>query len=67
MNILSDLTGYFTVANYKTYGQANGLVDDNYLAMLGSIAAVCNAIRFIWSSALDVAPYKLVYGFLLII
>ena len=40
--------------------------DDNYLAMLGSIAAVCNAIRFIWSSALDVAPYKLVYGSLLI-
>ena len=61
------MTGFFTVANYKTYGQANGLNDDNYLAFLGSFAAVCNTIRFLWSSALDSFPYKLVYGLLVAI
>ena len=64
MSMCSVMTGYFTVANYKTYGQLNGLIDDNYLAFLGSIAAVCNTIRFIWSSALDCISYKLVYGLL---
>ena len=31
------------------------------------MAAVCNSIRFLWSWATDYLPYKLVYGFLLIL
>ena len=65
MNALSIMTGLFTVTNYKTYAQANGINDDNYFARLGAVASVCNSIRFIWSAGLDCAPYKLVYGILL--
>ena len=65
MNALSIMTGLFTVTNYKTYAQANGINDDNYFARLGATASVCNSIRFIWSAGLDCAAYKLVYGILL--
>ena len=65
MNTMSIMTGFFAVNNFKTYGQANGLTNDDYLAVLGSIAAVCNSIRFLWSWATDYIPYKVVYAFLL--
>jgi len=67
MNAMSIITGFFAVNNFKTYGQANGLTDDNYLALLGSAAAICNSIRFLWSWATDYLPYKIVYGFMLVI
>ena len=65
MNAMSIMTGFFAVNNFKTYGQANGLDNEQYLALVGSIASICNAIRFLWSWATDYMPYKLVYGFLL--
>ena len=66
MNMLSVISGFFAVNNFKKYGQKNGLDNENYLAMLGSVAAVCNSIRFIWSMATDYLSYKLVYGILLV-
>ena len=66
MNFLSIFSGYFAVNNFKKYGQKNGLDNENYLAWLGSVAAVCNSIRFIWSMATDYLTYKLVYGILLV-
>lgn len=35
--------------------------------MLGSFAAICNSIRFLWSWATDYVPYKIVYAFMLCI
>ena len=43
------------------------MTNENYLAWLGSIAAVCNSIRFVWSLATDHFSYRLVYGVLLCI
>ena len=67
MNAMSIMTGFFAVNNYKTYGQANGLTNDDFLAILGSIAAVCNSIRFLWSWTTDYIPYRVVYAVLLCI
>ena len=65
MNAMSIMTGFFAVNNFKTYGQANGLTNDDYLAILGSAAAICNSMRFLWSWATDYLPYKFVYSFML--
>ena len=65
MNTMSVMTGFFAVNNFKTYGLANGLTNDDYLAVLGSVAAICNSIRFFWSWATDYIPYKIVYAFML--
>ena len=67
MNAMSIMTGFFAVNNFKTYGQANGLDNDSYLAIVGSAAAVCNSSRFIWSWATDYLPYRIVYSVLLLL
>lgn len=66
MNFLSVASGFFAVNNFKNYGIKNGLDDENYLAWLGSAAAVCNSIRFVWSLATDHFSYKVVYGVMLV-
>ena len=66
MNFLSVATGFFAVNNFKNYGIENGLTNENYLAWLGSAAAVCNSIRFVWSLATDYFSYKVVYGVMLV-
>ena len=43
------------------------LSDDGYLTWVGSVAALLNASRFIWSAFLDVYSYKQVYGVLLVL
>lgn len=65
MNTCSIFTGLFAVNNFKTYGQKNGLTNESYLGLLGSLTAVFNSIRFIWSYATDYYSYKLIYGILL--
>ena len=64
MNCLSVSSGFFAVNVFKKYGQLNGLTNEDYLAWLGSIAAICNASRFIWSTMTDYYSYKLIYGIL---
>ena len=66
MSMFSVISGFFAVNNFKKYGQKNGLDNENYLAWVGSVAAVCNTIRFLWSMATDYLSYKLVYGTLLV-
>ena len=66
MNVLSVISGFFAVNNFKKYGQLNGLTNENYLAALGSAAAVFNSIRFCWSMATDYFSYRLVYGIMLV-
>ena len=65
--MLSVVAGFFTVNNFKRFGQLNGLTNENYLAWVGSAASVFNSIRFVWSLGTDHFPYKLVYGILLIL
>jgi len=66
MNTMSVITGYFAVNNYKAFASLNGITDENYLAVVGSVASFCGAIRFLWSTATDHFSYRLVYGVLLI-
>ena len=65
MNSLSFFTGFFVVNQTKNYGSANGMTDDQFLALIGSLGAIFNSIRFIWSWLLDYYSYKKVYGALL--
>ena len=66
MNMLSVITGFFTVNNFKTFAQKNDIKDEDYLAWVGSAAAICNSIRFVWSFATDHFSYKSVYTILLV-
>ena len=66
MNGLSVMSGYFAVNNFHQYGIENGLTNEKYLAWVGSAAAICNSIRFVWSTMTDYLSYKLVYSILLI-
>lgn len=47
--------------NYRTYVKAK-ILDDKYLAMIGSIGAVaCGFSRFIWGSVLEKGTFKFLY------
>ena len=60
--------GYYIVNTYKDVGQETpGLNDDSFLTTVGSISALFNAVRFIWSGALDKFSFRKVYGVLLLI
>lgn len=60
--------GYYSVDVQKTFGETVPVLNnDKYLTTVGSVAAVFNAIRFIWSAFLDKYSYKKVYGVLLLI
>ena len=66
MACLSILFGYYSVDVFKSFGQTiDELSDDKYLTWVGSMAALFNACRFIWSACLDHYSYKQVYGALL--
>mmetsp|Transcript_31553 Transcript_31553/g.41789 ORF Transcript_31553/g.41789 Transcript_31553/m.41789 type:complete len:330 (+) Transcript_31553:296-1285(+) len=65
MNMLSVITGFFTVNNFKQFAILNDIKDESYLAWVGSAAAIFNSIRFIWSLATDHFSYKLIYGIML--
>ena len=68
MASLSILFGYYTISIYKMFGQTYGKLNhDSYLTWVGSVGSVFTSLRFVWSAALDGAPYKLIYGILLFI
>jgi MFS family permease len=67
MNFCSIFLGLYVVNSYKAYGNINGLNDDKYLSFVGSMAAIMNSCRFVWSGLLDKFTYKTVYGALLAI
>ena len=66
MNALSVLTGLFCISGFKKYAQLSGLTDEDYLAWVGSIAALCNCFKFVWSTATDYFSYKAVYSVVLV-
>lgn len=65
MNTMSLISGIFAVNNFKSYGQANDITDEKFLAWVGSVAAIMNSIRFVWSAATDHFTYKSVYAILI--
>ena len=68
MQGLSILFAYYIVDVSKTFGESvPELDDDKYLTTVGSISAIFNALRFIWSGAIDKLQFKYVYGTLLLI
>ena len=50
-NLFSIMSGFFAINNFKTYGQLRGITNDDYFAILGSVASVANCLRFAWSGA----------------
>lgn len=69
MAFLSIFQGFYVLNVYKDYGASlPTLQDDNFLTRVGSLAAVLNTMRFVWSGAMDLklfkaSPFKHVYGF----
>eukprot|EP00353_Schmidingerella_taraikaensis_P017005 CAMPEP_0185618312 /NCGR_PEP_ID=MMETSP0436-20130131/46590_1 /TAXON_ID=626734 ORGANISM="Favella taraikaensis, Strain Fe Narragansett Bay" /NCGR_SAMPLE_ID=MMETSP0436 /ASSEMBLY_ACC=CAM_ASM_000390 /LENGTH=90 /DNA_ID=CAMNT_0028256797 /DNA_START=135 /DNA_END=404 /DNA_ORIENTATION=- len=61
MNALSVMSGLFTISNFKKYGQLNGLTNEDYLAWVGSIAALLMSNKWVWSLGTDHFSYKAVY------
>ena len=63
MQGLSIIFGYYIVDVITPYGSLVSVLDDvNYLTLVTSISSVFNALRFIWSGALDKYPFKWIYG-----
>lgn len=54
------------VNEFKVFANDNDITNDRYLSTVGSLGAVFNSLRFVWSAALDKFKYKYVYGLLLI-
>lgn len=68
MACLSVFAGYYTIGVFKIYGlTVEELNDDRFLTIVGSVASIFNAVRFVWSTLLDRYSYKQVYGSLLLI
>ena len=66
MSSLSIFSGFFVLNQTKLYGMANGFTNDQFLALIGSLSAVFNILRFVWSWLLDYYTYRQVYGALLV-
>jgi hypothetical protein len=66
MNIMSCTSGFFIVAQTSNYAYANNYTDPAFISLVASLGAGFNSARFVWSWWLDHAPYKLVYGTLLV-
>ena len=65
MQLLSISFGYYIINTYKNFGETiPNLNDDKFLTLVSSISALFNALRFMWSGALDKLDFKKVYGFL---
>ena len=67
MQGLSILFAYYVVNVYKLFGEGvPELDDDQYLTLVNSISAIFNALRFVWSGAIDKLPFRYIYGALLL-
>ena len=67
MQGLSILFAYYVVNVYKLFGEGVPELDnDEYLTLVNSISAIFNALRFVWSGAIDKLPFRYIYGALLL-
>jgi hypothetical protein len=68
MNFLSIFLCLFIANEYKVFWLSQpGAPGDSFTSAVGSIGAIFNGLRFIWSWALDYFSYRVVYGTLLTI
>ena len=68
MQGMSILFCYYVVNVYKEFGEEIPTLDnDKYLTLVNSISAIFNALRFVWSGAIDKFPFRYIYGLLLLI
>ena len=59
---------YYVVNVFAEYGQGVPVLSDvEFLTLVNSISSVFNALRFIWSGAIDKYPFKWIYGSLCVI
>ena len=59
MATFSILFGYYSIDVFKQFGQTvETLSNDEFLTLVGSLAAIFNALRFVWSAFLDYYSYK---------
>lgn len=65
MATMAIFTGFFVVNQTKNFGAVHGLANDKTLALIASIGAVFNCLRFLWSWALDYFSFRIVFGTLL--
>ena len=60
--------GYYIVDTYKNFGESvEVLNNDSYLTLISSVSSLFNALRFVWSGALDKLSFHLVYGSLVVL
>jgi len=65
MQGLSMIFCYYVVNVSTQYGiEVPALNDPDFLVLVTSISSVFNALRFIWSGAIDKYPFKAIYGIL---
>ena len=59
---------YYVVNVFAAFGDEVPVLNDvEYLTLVNSISSVFNALRFIWSGAIDKYPFKWIYGFLCVL
>ena len=62
------MLGYYIVDTYKNFGESvEVLNNDSYLTLISSVSSLFNALRFVWSGALDKLSFHLVYGSLVVL
>ena len=59
---------YYVVNVFAEFGDDVPVLSDvDYLTLVNSISSIFNALRFIWSGAIDKYPFKWIYGALCVI
>ena len=59
MALMSIFQGFYVLNVYKDYGATvPALQDDAFLTKVGSLAAMLNTMRFVWSGAMDLDYLK---------
>ena len=67
MQFMTIVFGYYVVNIYKSFGETVSVLNnDQYLTLVSSISALFNALRFMWSGALDKLDFKKVYSVLVV-
>lgn len=58
---------YYIVNVFAEFGNTvPALSDVEYLTLVNSVSSVFNALRFIWSGAIDKYPFRIIYGILVV-
>ena len=68
MQGLSIIMCYYVVNVFAEFGEEVPVLSNvGFLTLVNSVSSVFNALRFIWSGAIDKYPFKMIYGILCVI